>query len=406
MTVERRRFPYPYRATMAICSDLDETPDVELYANTLRFLNGTGATPFGDGLGLEVGNTIYFDMPAGQFSYWNTTDRGRDVVRALIRSGHVDCLHSFGDLADTRAHAARALEELERHGCRLQVWIDHAVAPSNFGADIMQGRGDVPGSPIYHADLTWAHGVRFVWRGRVTSRIAQGVAPRLGGIFTAGHPIASGRTLVKEAAKGMLGRAGSQKYRAHGTNELVRPESLRSGQPVWEFVRSNPHWGGVSSCDTATGFGDVMQSGLIDRLVAREGACILYTHLGKTPTPSRPFTDSGLEGWRRLARAHHDGSVLVTTTRRLLRSWVAADTLTWSTRIDGDVVTIDARRATARGEAVDETDLGGLSFYVPDPGRTRLLVDGRDAALRCNPPDHTGRSSVSMPRTCLEFPAL
>jgi hypothetical protein len=407
-SVERRRFPFPYRAALAVCSDLDETPDLELYANTLRFLNGRGATPFGDGLGLEIGNTIYFDMPPDQFSYWNTTDRGREVIRALIRSGHVDCLHSFGDLADTRAHAGRALDDLERHGCRLEVWIDHAVAPSNFGPDIMCGTGDVAGSPVYHADLTWAHGVRFVWRGRVTSVTGQGVAPRLGGIFTPAHPVASARTLAKEAAKGVLGRAGSHKYRAHATNDLIRAATLRSGQPVWEFVRSNPHWGGVSSCDTATGFGDVMGPGLIDRLIAREGACVLYTHLGKTPTPARPFTEAGLAAWRCLAQASRDGCILVTTTRRLLGSWVAGQTLTWSARTGDDgAITIEARRTPTAGTLLADRDLDGLCFYVEDAARARLVVDGREiTGLQRNPPDHTGRASVSVPWTRLELPAL
>src|SRR2546430_6889020 len=106
-----------------------------------RFLNTTERTALGTGVGLEAGNSIYFDMPAAQFSYWNATDGERARVRALIRAGYVDCLHSFGDLADTRAHAGRALDDLARHGCSLKVWIDHAVAPSNFGADIMHGSG-------------------------------------------------------------------------------------------------------------------------------------------------------------------------------------------------------------------------------------------------------------------------
>ena len=141
--VEVRHLPYPYQAAVAICSDLDLTPDKHVYFETSRFLNTTDATAMGRGVGLEVGNTIYFDMPADQFSYWNTDDAGREMVRTLIRSGHVDCLHSFGDLAQTRADAARSLDDLAKHGCRLEVWIDHAVAPTNLGADIMKGRGDV-----------------------------------------------------------------------------------------------------------------------------------------------------------------------------------------------------------------------------------------------------------------------
>ena len=107
-----RRFPYPYKAMLAICSDLDETPDGDAYWEIARYLNTTQTTAMGQGAGLEVGNTIYFDMPAEQFSYWNTNDAGRAMVRALIQSGHVDCLHSYGDLATTREHAGRALDEL------------------------------------------------------------------------------------------------------------------------------------------------------------------------------------------------------------------------------------------------------------------------------------------------------
>jgi hypothetical protein len=109
---------------LAICSDLDETPDRHVFWEIARYLNSSDATPMGPGVGLEVGNSIYFDMAPDQFAYWNTDDRGRAMVQELVRSGHIDCIHSFGDLATTRAHAARALEELQRHGCRLEVWVD------------------------------------------------------------------------------------------------------------------------------------------------------------------------------------------------------------------------------------------------------------------------------------------
>ena len=82
-----------------------------------RYLNTREKTAIGRGLGLETGNTIYFDMAPGEFSYWNTSDAGRAAIHALIRSGHIDCFHSFGDLASTRAdvnHALAALDQTER----------------------------------------------------------------------------------------------------------------------------------------------------------------------------------------------------------------------------------------------------------------------------------------------------
>jgi len=318
-------FPRPYRAALAICSDLDGTPDAETYFELMRFLNTTAQTSMGQGVGLEVGNTIFFDMPPGHFSYWNADEKSRERIRTLIQSGHIDCLHSYGDLAATRAHAARALEELERHNCRLSVWIDHAVAPTNFGADIMQGHGDVKGHPAYHADLTIAHGIRYVWRGRVTSVIGQDRPVSWRGIADPRHPLASAITISKEAAKRALARGGNQKYSMHASNRTARPARLRDGAQVFEFLRCNPHWRGVSSCDTGVGISEVLSERFLDRLVERAGACILYTHLGKLGASARRFGQPAVRAFQRLAQYYRSERILVTTTSRLLDCLAGAE---------------------------------------------------------------------------------
>lgn len=307
-------------ALLAICSDLDETPDADTYFELMRFLNTTGETRMGPGVGLEVGNTIYFDMAPGQFSYWNTDERNRERLRALMRSGHIDCLHSYGDLATTRAHAGRALDELTRHDCRIPVWIDHAQAVTNFGPDIMRGHGDEPGHPAYHADLTLAHGIRHVWRGRVTSVIAQDRPFSLRGIADSHHPAASARTLAKEAAKQLLARLGRRKFALHRGNRLCQPGRLRDGQPVVEFIRCNPCWGGVSSHDRGDGISEVLNRRYLDRLAARGGYSILYTHLGKLDRSGNPraFDRDAVAAFRLLADYDRSGRIQVVTTSRLL----------------------------------------------------------------------------------------
>ena len=76
---------------------------------------------------------------------------------------------------------------MTQHNCRLAVWIDHAVAATNFGPDIMCGQGDIPGSRAYHADISCGFGIRFVWLGRVTSVIGQDSAWSLKGIWNVAH---------------------------------------------------------------------------------------------------------------------------------------------------------------------------------------------------------------------------
>jgi hypothetical protein len=317
--VQRRRFPYPYRAALAICSDLDETPDADTYFELARFLNTREDTSMGPGVGLEVGNSIYFDMPPGHFSYWNTDEANREKLRALIKSGHIDCLHSFGDLATTRAHAARALEELDKHGCRFKVWVDHAVAPTNFGSDIMCGHGDEIGHPAYHADLTLAHGIRYVWRGRVTSVIGQDSARS--SLFSSMdsvpyHPSSAFRPFMKEAVKQVLGRVGHEKYALHATNRAGTFAALRDGSPIVEFLRCNPHPCGLDFGDTGFGIPEVLTRDFLDRLVERESCCFLYTHLGKLQ--GRQFSQTAMEAFRLLGQYEEEKKILVTTTRRLL----------------------------------------------------------------------------------------
>jgi hypothetical protein len=407
--VRLRQVPYPYLAMLAICSDLDETPDRHAYWEIMRFLNTVEETAMGPGVGLEVGNSIYFDMPPDQFAYWNTDDAGREMVRMLIQSGHIDCLHSYGDLATTRKHAARALDELARHDCRLQVWIDHGTAATNFDPLIMRGHGDEPGHQAYHADLTTDYGVQYVWRGRVTSITGQDVPPMAGGILRWNHPVASGRTWLKEITKRKLAQAGSAKYAMHESNETLRATSLRDGRPVCEFMRCNPHWGGVSSCEQGRRIGEVLTTDVLDRLVERGGTCILYTHLGKTDDASLPFNPEAVNAFRRLAQESRSGRILVTTTRRLLGYRRAVRETTYDSGCDGEGLSIHVNMQSnkASASALSMNDLDGLTFYVPDPGATRVTIDGREIRnTRRNPRDHTGQPSVSLPWPALEFPEI
>lgn len=399
-----RASPYPYRAILAICSDLDETPSRQVYEDTARFLNTDESVGFmGEGVGLEVGNSMYFDMPPDQFSYWNTDEDGREMVRRLIRSGHIDCFHSYGDLATTRAHAGRALDDLSRHGCAMAVWIDHAVAPTNFGADIMRGSGDVPGHPAYHADLTCQAGVRYVWRGRVTSVIGQDVPRSLGGLLNRAHPVASVRTVAKEWIKGALGRVGNEKYAIHPRNEVLRSVTLRDGRPVLEFLRANPNWESVTTGETATGFAGVVHRGMLDRLVERGGVQILYTHLGKVRRVEEPLEAPTRTALRLIAEYSRAEKILVTTTRRALELRRVARGARVSAVLEDGKTIIDVQRPPGSTSGFEDVD--GLTVYCEARDVSHLRVDGQARPFAANQPDHTGQASVSIPWRRLRFPS-
>jgi len=404
--VSLRHLPHPFAAALAICSDLDETPDLRVYLDIVCYLNGHEASSMGPGLGLEVGNSIYFDMPPGQLAYWNAGDKGQAALRSLIRSGHVDCIHSFGDLAVSRGHAERALAELRRHDCRLEVWVDHSKAPTNFGSDIMVGQGDQPGSPAYHADLTRDFGVRYVWRGRVTSLVGQDRPAAFGGVWTGRHPWASARTLAKEAAKHVLARGGNVRYAPHADNHVYRTVSLRDGTRVLEFLRCNPSWGGVSHGDNAAGIAEVLTDSFLRRLVARRGVCILYTHLGKVRSREEPLPVASRMALARLADFSRDGRLLLTTTRRLLRFLTVRDHLRFRAAVDGDrcVVTLDAVDDPLDGPRTPGPDeLQGITFSTSAAQVTVMSPGGE--ALGCELTRSDGVTHARIPWRPLRFPA-
>jgi hypothetical protein len=286
--------------------------------------------------------------------------------------------------------------------------VDHAVAPSNFGADIMRGWGDVPGHRVYHADLTRSYGVRHVWRGRVTSVLGQETRPRLASLCRVRRPLTSLRTAAKEIAKHAAGRLGSAKYAMHGPNRVQRRATLRDGGEVYEFMRCNPHPAGVSVGDTGREIAAVITDEFVEQLVRREGVSVLYTHLGKVRDPRRPLDGAAVRALRRLALARDCGLVGVLSTRRLLGYLAMRDALNWSARGDGRALEIDVRLADSgqwSARAAPAQLAAGLTFYVPGEAACTMRVNGEPmTGLQHNPPDHTGRPSVSVPLPPLQFP--
>ena len=367
--IKIRSIPYPYEAMLTICSDLDETADAETYIETIRYLNTESETKHGIGVGLELGNTIYFDMPSNQFAYWNASDEDRKKVRTLIRSGHIDCFHSFGDFTTKREQVKKHLTELANHDCKLSVWIDHAIAPTNIDQDIMCGEGGEPGAQAYHTDLTIAHGVKYVWLGRVTSVVGQDVKRKLVGIFTFKYPISSLITLLKEILKGILPNFGNSKYVMHAKNKILQKRVLADGGEVWEFLRSNPCPLGVSSYETGDGIGELIRPNFLDQLISRRGKCILYTHLGKLKDPSNKFSRKTQEAFELLRDYGNRKTILVTTTCRLLDYTRMTECVEINHTLINGQLKLDLKNA-------DGLPLTGLSIVAGRFSSVEVLVNG------------------------------
>jgi len=400
--IKLRKYPYPYQAMLAICSDLDETPNKEIYFETARYLNTNEETLLGKGVGLEVGNTIYFDMPEHNFSYTNTDDDGREKIQKLIQSGHIDCLHSFGDLVNSRAKIEKYWAEIRQGQRKIEVWVDHAQAPTNLDNDIMQGCGAIPGQQAYHSDLTIkSAALPFIWKGRVTSCVAQNTKRSYASLLNFKHLKASVKTILLEFIKGWLARLGNQKYAMHKRNKVLRKTTLIDGSPVLEFLRCNPSWGGVSMFDSARGIHHVLTESVLSTLVRNNGCSIFYSHLGKVISIEQPFADQTRQAFELISKYQKNKKILTATTRRLLGYNRTVEELTF------DVKKVAGETQIHLTTDYNSEDLNGLTWYVDDPESTTLYINGiKYIDLVINDRNNIEQASVSIKWEPLFFPNM
>lgn len=400
MTIRLRDYPYPFKAMLAVCSDLDETPNQDVYFETMRFLNTSEQTLLGRGVDLEVGNTIYGAMPEGQFCYESADKVGKDKIHACIQSGHIDCLHSFGDLVNDRDSIEYYWQALQSGERKIEVWIDHAIAASNLDPDIMSGEGAVPNSAAFHTDLSiGSEVIKFVWKGRVTSIIAQNTARNYSGLFNPRNLKTSLKTMAIEFIKAIFAYAGSRKYRMHKFNRVLAQSILVDGTSVTEFMRCNPSWAGVSIFDNARGIHEVLTKKVLDELVQNAGCSVFYTHLGKIHTLEKPFPDKTVRAFELLASYQQRKAIQVTTTRRLLGYCRSRENIEYTVTNTGDSKQIQVTTE------YNLEDLAGLTWYYEGSGNIGLFINGeRFSKLQFNPADETGFCSVSIPWIPLMYP--
>ncbi len=414
--VALRQFPYPYRAALAICSDIDETRSVEEFLEIQQFLNTKDMTSMGEGVGLEIGNSFYFYDNDREFSYFTHEPRAQPVIADFIRAGYIDCLHSYGDAANSRHDIERALTVLHGLDCKLQVWINHSRARNNFCRKFEyffgQCLGDDPASDVYHADLTLDYGIRFAWVGASTRMVGQSArhspAAALRTVYDPRYPGISITNVGKEIGKKALGVLQDSRFHLQHRNKLMQVTELEDGQKVFEFIRYCNHPEGVPLGATSRGLAYVISPRTLDMLKAAHGYMIVYTHLGKnadSPHYIAPETQAAL---RNLETEYRTGSIYVTTTFKLVSYYHTAQYLIWDWQAADNQMQIFIRQLDdpIQGQVMPTADqLQGITFYVPDKNRVQVyLGNTMIEQLQRNPADESGMESVTLPFTQLRFP--
>lgn len=405
LQIALRKFPYPYRAGLAISNDVDNTETLEEFMEIHKFLNTKEVTSMGMGVGLKVGNSFLpYEPRSAAISYFSGGPGVAKTFTELMQKGSIDVIHSYGKKeAFSRRDAVAMLQELSRNSRRIDVWVDHDRSTSNLGDDVTFGFGDHPDSPMYHADLTISYGIRFAWLGRVTMVTGQSTPIGVNtfiSIYDADHPVESSLNVLKEFSKNILAVFGNRKYAIHKENDLVRIATLDDGQRIYEFIRFDNYWRGVGTGATNKRLADVISRNTLDRLKEVEGYTIVYTHLGKNGDCSQYICEETKDALRNLSKEYSLGNIYVTSTSKLLNYYISHKYLSWTTELRGNEtqIRIDSIRDPLFGPISPiQRKLQGITFYVPNSAQARIFLGEKELTrIQRNSPDHTGRESVSI----------
>ncbi len=385
-----RKFPYPYLAMLAVASDIDGTTPEE-FADYHRFINTKEPTIYGQGLGLDVGDSFWMymgnnrkiktgDLDQGledimtYFKFLNPAqEHNADLIRHYFKAGWIDAIHTFGDFTRrnpnnvifSRLLAVTAWNALNEAGIKPKVWINHGNSANvqNFGAyyqrDSMHYQaGDDQRSPYYHTDLTIKNGIRFVWNSIHSSQF--------------------------------------------GYDNPVFPLHLRDGQAVWGFYRYTSEEKN-QQIDWIWDPGDLSRQITrenLDSLMANQQYSIIAQHLGGLN--SQPLGPKQLAALQLLAEYQNRDSILTARTSRLLTYAVSRQFVQYATIRDKDKVWINIQSIAdpVSGEQIPALDdIRGLTFYTDDPANTHILLNLYPIAeteIQQNPADDTGRKSITV----------
>lgn len=409
--ISLRPFPYPYRAGLALCSDIDCTDSVQEFLTIQEYLCTRKQTLWGSGLGLEVGNSFWFYDYSGISSFTVFDSSGQKMMAAgkviddFIRAGYIDCLHTYGDFNDEdhsfdAEMAKKALAYFQQNDFSIPVWVNHGnqnntqcIGPFDYQM------GDNPGCKEYHAFLLKDFGIHYMEIWKVTHRVSldntAGLKDTAWGIyeffFSIWDAVRSGRMDLITG------------------NKLIEPITLDDGQNFWRFRRFINDDGKITQYGVdAQYLSRQLKSSTLDRLTKAGGYQIVYTHLGANEESDEVLPKATRAVLQDLSDRFHRGEILITTTSRLLdyNRITRFIRWTWSKSEEDYRIEISGIADPLQTDSLISVEqLRGLTFYTPFPEKTEIYLQGEPVSdTQVYPEDQTGKSSVGIPWDWLQYP--
>ncbi|XCN75092.1 MAG: hypothetical protein Q3M24_10280 [Candidatus Electrothrix aestuarii] len=403
-----REFPYPFRAALAVCSDIDNC-DLDTFIAIHQFINSEKY-----GLGLPVADS-FFGVAKDQahMAYFNPDGSSRpreaEFIRQAIQDGLIDSLHSWGDFNDAPPNplflqtiARQLTEELTKVGLEVPIWINHG-SPNNHQNLIArlwpQYQGDDPHSPLYTAKFAKKIGIKYHWWSEIVQWPLSSARQRISGKelqrITLNH--------FKNMVKILLGKSTRIKT-SDTVTDLMKTITLRDGSPLIAFTRFAQHpnradlWGaGPNSLRHS------LAKKILDELIQQQGYIIIYTHLAKAVIQDQGkifFPSEEEEVLNCLADYYKKKLIWVTPTAKLLQYKNVHDFLEWQVVREKKkiIIKINGLKDPVEGKRIPSVDeLAGICFYTPIARDTYIQLRDQKVATELFGLESTGSGWIGFP---------
>lgn len=396
--IKLRKFPYPFSAALAICSDIDACFPMERFLNLQKYLCSSKETFIGRGLGLEIGNSFWFFRNSEHkgISYFEErTSQKTDFapyILELVKSGYLDSLHTYGDFNQggfERKYAELAVDEIVKQNMNIKIWINHGNKNNsqNIG-NLSYFKGDEPNNLSYHFDLTKSLGIKYYWISQITHLVGQ-----------------SASSTIKNSFRNQVQRLYALKNMGKQINpffsNLVMDEyQLRDGNKILAFQRFINPWGKYSFTDI-NNLKHQISRNVLNELIANEGYLILYTHLGHNNSSEQIIPKDAQLVFEELTSRYRGGEIFLTTTSRLLQYYEVTQNIKYEIKENGNLKEI---HISLSNNEIDEKALQGITFYTDVPERTVLIFNKKNMHVQINGADKNKMRSISIPWKKLEYP--
>ena len=429
------KFPHPFKAALAVCSDIDGT-SWENFLAIHQFLNSTAQTPLGKGVGLNISDSFWmFDQvgtPNAAFSYFKN-DLGQPsekapMMRELMRADILDVMHGYGNFSEklcfSRKMAEIALEELDKHKIKIRVWTNHGGEESeqNIGA-LSAGRGDLyPNEKpfnseqcVYHADLLLKYGLRFYWdcERALTNVVGQNRKANFAEFYWKSPlyqtPVSKLKTLAKAGMfcarkkyAELIHPYFKQRPEFKLSNLLLQEDQLRDDRLTFRFKRF-----GNGRLDWSDDLPRLLNDRVLETLIEKQGYMVLYIHLGdRLPgADSAPLSEETVRTFRKIAELYQSGTLWVETVSRLLNYNYIYHHLDWYARETESQFIIHIKGLQEKNSkmTLSQESLCGISFKISMDKPVLLFFKNRSLDIQQFPIDQNYQI-IMIPRTNIEWP--